>query len=184
VNPPKRVLTTSELIGYQAQALSKHRSFVQHVRERVDANKITELKKFEQKYRAVIKDWDFKPGQLVQVRNSTIEKNLDRKMYVQYRGPMVVIRRTKGGAYIIAEMDGSVLCEKVAAFHVIPHHSHYEPIELPEDIHELIDLNKQELEALVEDETKPQELDYDLIFDAIPNLRLTEDDAKDGGKDE
>ena len=82
VNIPNQILSRAELIGYCAQALSKHNSFIEKVRERVDQNKIEELWRFEKKYRHVIKDWDFKPGQLIQVRNSTIEKSLNRKMYI------------------------------------------------------------------------------------------------------
>ncbi|KAF8828366.1 hypothetical protein HHX47_DHR4000660 [Lentinula edodes] len=178
VNPPNRILTRDELIGYRAQALSKHNSFIEKVRRRVDANKVAELRRFERKYRHTIKDWDFKPGQLVQVRNSGIEKSLDRKMYPRYRGPMVVIRRTKGGSYIIAEMDGTVLKEKVGAFRVLPHFTRNEPIELPNNIHELIDLTAEQLDLMVEDEDEDwMSPENDYIFDAIPHLRLSDTDS-------
>lgn len=95
-------------------------------------------------------------------------------MYPRYRGPMVVIRRTRGGSYIIAEMDGTVLKGKVGAFRVIPHVSRYNAIELPDDIHELIDMNNEELTELAdrEDIDEDQYHGEDFIFDAIPNLRL------------
>ncbi len=90
-------------------------------------------------------------------------------MYPRYKGPMIVIRRTRGGSYVIAEMNGAVLKEKVGAFRVLPHHARYEPIDLPEDIHKLIDLSAEQLETMVDDEGwEPEE---DLVFDAIPNLR-------------
>ena len=91
---------------------------------------------------------------------------------------MVVIRRTKGGSYIIAEMDGTVLKEKVGAFRVLPHFTRNEPIELPNNIHELIDLTAEQLDLMVEDEDEywmAPENDY--IFDAIPHLRLSDTDS-------
>jgi hypothetical protein len=42
-NPPGRILTREELIGYQAQALSKHRNFIECIRRCVDENKMMEL---------------------------------------------------------------------------------------------------------------------------------------------
>ena len=65
---------------------------------------------------------------------------------------MVVICHTRGGSYIIAEMDGTVLKEKVGAFRVLPHMECYTPIELPDNIHDLIDLMAEQLENLVEKE--------------------------------
>ena len=36
-------------------------------------------------------------------------------------GPYQVIRQTKGGSYILAEMDGSLLKHHVAAYRLIPY---------------------------------------------------------------
>ena len=105
-------------------------------------------------------------------------------MYARYFGPLVVIRRTKGGSYILAEMDGMVLKEKVAAFRILPHVARYEPIELPQNIHDLIDLNKEQLEHLVNEEDDSNDpLQEDLIFDAIPNLRI-EDESEDSASED
>ena len=79
----------------------------------------------------------------------------------------MVIRRTRGGAYILAEMNGAVLKEKVGAFRVLPHHARYEPIELPDNIHELIDLTPAQLENMLENE----EIDNDLAFDSMPEMK-------------
>jgi len=178
VNPPNRVLTREELIGFRAQALSKHRSFVERMRNRIDENKRRELKEYERKYRHTIKDWDFKPGTLVQVRHTSIEKDLDRKMYPRYLGPLIVIQQTRGGSYIVAEMDGTVLKGKVGAFRVLPHVQRYEPIVLPEEIKDLIDMSMDQLEDMADREEKDEDVykGEDFVFDAIPNLRLAPDD--------
>lgn len=64
------------------------------------------------------------PGALVLVRNSRVEKELDQKMKPRYLGPMVVVRHTFGGSYILAELDGLVSKMRYAAFHLIPYYLH------------------------------------------------------------
>jgi hypothetical protein len=48
---------------------------------------------------------------------------LNRQTKLQYLGPMIILRRTKGGAYILLELDGVVVKMHYAAFHLIPYPS-------------------------------------------------------------
>ena len=53
------------------------------------------------------------------VRNTAIEKALNRKMQAEYLGPLVVVSHNKGGAYIICELNSSVFNRPVATFQVV-----------------------------------------------------------------
>ena len=47
-----------------------------------------------------IHNFNFKLGNLILVRNTAIEKALNRKMQLQYLGPLIVISRNKRGMYV------------------------------------------------------------------------------------
>lgn len=65
---------------------------------------------------------DFAPGELVLVRNSIIETDLSRKHKPRWLGPMVVVRRTKGGSYVLAEVSGALSKIRFAATRLSKYH--------------------------------------------------------------
>ena len=89
---------------------------------------------------------------MVLLRNTAIEKSLNKKTRRRFLGPYVVVSRNRGGAYVLAELDGTVFDRPVAAFRVHPFFARKEPIDLP---FEWLDTDLQrlhELEASEEDE--------------------------------
>jgi hypothetical protein len=81
-------------------------------------------------------------------------------------------------------MDGTLLRGKYGAFRILPHVARYH-MELPTAISDLIQLSKDELEAMAnEDDPDEYELGVDYIFDRVPNLRLIDDEPPTAGEDD
>ncbi|KNZ72450.1 hypothetical protein J132_02961 [Termitomyces sp. J132] len=117
---PEWPLSTEELFGYCAWALAKHHQHVEEMRERVRKDKLQWALKFAEEHKNSIKDFNFKSLDLVLVKNMITESSHSAKMLPHFHGPMVVIAKTRGGNYIVVELDGSVCKTRVAAFRVTP----------------------------------------------------------------
>jgi hypothetical protein len=90
--------------------------------------------------------------------NTAVEKALNRKMHCQYLGLLIVISRNRGGTYIIAELDGSVFYQPIAAFQVILYFTCSKiTISL---LTELLDISQHRLQEL--EESKSADLENEL----------------------
>ena len=83
--------------------------------------RVRSIKQWEKDNQKKIEDFDFAPGSLILLRNSSVENEWSRKAKPRYSGPMVVIRRKLDSSYILAELDGAMSKMPVAAFRLIPY---------------------------------------------------------------
>ena len=144
--PPDSTLSTTDLIARRAITLQKRRSQLSALQDKVYAARVQAAIRFEKEHAHTIKDFDFQPGDLVLIRNTAIEKALNRKMRARYLGPVIILARNKGGAYIVSELDGSVFDRPIAAFRVIPYFARTK-ITLP-PLDDLLDISRQRLQEL------------------------------------
>ncbi|OCB87029.1 hypothetical protein A7U60_g5922 [Sanghuangporus baumii] len=94
---------------------------------------------------------------------------LNRKMKPQYLGAYVVVRKTKAGSYVIAELNGSVLKIRVAAFHLIPY---FPRLNLSVPITKLINAADDKLEDDTNPPIEPEEDDVSDAQSESKNLNL------------
>ena len=88
---PNAPLSTTDLIAWRAVALQKCWSHLAALASDVYTTQIKATICFEQEHAATIINYDFKLGDLILIRNTAIEKSLNRKMRVRYLGPLIVI---------------------------------------------------------------------------------------------
>ena len=155
-----KLLSTEDLISQRAIMLQKRPQDLKRVREQVLKARWDSVKQLEKSVKNQIQDYDFKPGSLVIVRNSKFDKILSDKTKPRYFGPMVVVKRTKGGSYVLGELDGSLSKLRFAAFRLLP----YKPRDMKE-----IPVTKESEDATV----NLEELTHD-----SGNLLDTEDDVE------
>jgi hypothetical protein len=79
------------------------------------------------------------------MHNTQIEKSLNKKMRARSIGPLIVVSRNYGGAYIVLELDGTVLPCPIATFCLLPYFPH-KSIPLPPDFIDIDDTRLQEME--------------------------------------
>ena len=94
-------------------------------------------------------------------------------MRARYIGPLVVISRNKGGAYIICELNGSVFNRPVAAFRVIPYFTR-KSLTLP-DLDNFLDVPPDQIQAMESSEVSDPDSDD---VEASSDIEVDDDDDR------
>src|SRR5882724_7860788 len=120
--PPLNVpSSTEDLIAHHAQQLQKKLEDIHDMLARVLKARKQSVAQFIKCFSSAIQDYDFSVGSLVLVCNSRIKKELNQKTKPHFWGPMLVVHCMKGGAYILAKLNGAGSKLRYAAFRVIPY---------------------------------------------------------------
>lgn len=118
----QRGLTTVELLALRVRQLEKKEDDMDRAAETIRKSRMHSKEAFERRFHNRLTKREYKEGDLVLVRNKAIEEDLDRKHKPRYLGPFEVVRRTKGGSYVVKELDGSISRRGIAASRLLPYY--------------------------------------------------------------
>lgn len=113
-------MSTSDLLALRIRQLMKKPEDTAKAAALLKKTHFCSKEIFERRYRHRLRKDIYQQGELILVRNKAVENSADRKQYPRYLGPYQVIRQTKGGSYIVAELDGAVWRKGVAVFRLLP----------------------------------------------------------------
>jgi hypothetical protein len=143
-------LSTAELLATHTCELQMWQADLDDIHERILKSWHASVQQFKKQYQNTVKDHNFGPGSLVLVHNPGVDSELVNKTRPRYFGPMVVIRRTRNGAYHLAELDGAVSRLHYTAFRLIPYFSRSRT-----SIPVTCILDRGDLATIVEEEVSP-----------------------------
>ena len=108
-------------------------------------------------------DSDYKPRDLVLVRNTQIKKELNWKIKLCYLGPVVVLWRTTGGLYLLAELDSAISKLWYVVFRLL---SYFLWTKISVPVTELTGLREEELDEYnAEEDIMHKEENEDAVVD-------------------
>lgn len=118
----KAGMSTEDLLALRIRQLEKRPEDLARAADMLTKSRYQAKDRWERHFaRRFLPDGSIQPGTWVLVRNTRIEKSMDRKQYPRYIGPYIVERRTKGGSYVLKEMDGTIDRRGKAAFRILPY---------------------------------------------------------------
>src|ERR1700677_421977 len=163
---PTSILSMIDLIAQRAIALQKQSEDVEKLYSKVYCACIKAAIHFEKSHAKTICNFDFKRGDLVLIRNTKIDKSLNRKMRPCYLGSLIIISRNYRGAYILSELNGTVLHRPVATFRVIPYFA-CKSIPLPKNFIDIDTARLRELKMTDDIDGDDSDMDEEPSDDAL-----------------
>jgi len=108
-------MSHEELLASRIQLLDRKRVNEAIAYQNVAQSRFKAAHRWNLEHQRTILEEDHQPGTLMVIRNSPIETSHSRKHQDRWLGPMVVVRRTQRGSYILAELSGEISRLKYAA---------------------------------------------------------------------
>ena len=125
-----KVKSTKDLLAIRIKQLSRRDEYIGEASARAEKSRKKAAEYFYEKNKARMSSGEFAPGTFVLVWNNPLDFQFGNKGALRWHGPYIIVQRRKKGAYVLAELDGTVLMKPFAARRLKLYHyrDHKDPI--------------------------------------------------------
>jgi hypothetical protein len=127
-----RDMNPVDLLALRIQQLERRDEDIRNAIETLYKSRLRSKERFDERYKNTILTKLPSAGDLVLVRNSSIEKRLDRKTKPRYLGPFEVVRRTERGNYVLKDLNGVVSPRAIGGRRIYPYIARDDLVQLAE----------------------------------------------------
>lgn len=123
----KTHMSASELLALRTRQIEKRPADMQEAAQRLLTSRFRSKAEFERRYHSRFYREEYHPDELVLVRNSRISNDLGGKHKPKWLGPYAIVRRTRGGSYVLRELSGAISTQGISATRLLPYISRDDP---------------------------------------------------------
>ena len=118
------VNSTKDLLAIRAKQLSCRDEYIGEASAKAEKARLKAAEYFFQKNKARMTSGDYENGTMVLVWNNALDFTFGNKGALRWSGPYIVVQRRPSGAYVLAELDGTVLSKPFATCRLKLYHYH------------------------------------------------------------
>jgi hypothetical protein len=173
-------ISSTELLSLRIRQLQKRPEDLERAIQALTKARFRSKAQFERRFMRRLKRIPLSVGDLVLIRNTRIEQEMNRKHKPRYLGPYILREQRKSGTWTISELDGTPIRTSVAGFRILPYIARN-----PQIIKALQELSDGEDEGEEEDEFGDEDELYDEedkkedTWDSDDDMELGEDQEVD-----
>ena len=114
-------ISSSELLALRIRQLQKRPEDLERAAQSLIKARFRSKAQFERRFARRMKRATLKVGDLILIRNTRIEQEMNRKHKPRYLGPFMLREQRASGTWAISELDGTPIRTSVAGFRIWPY---------------------------------------------------------------
>jgi len=171
----RKGISSSDLLALRICQLQKRPEDLEKAAESLIKARFRSKAQFERRFMRRLRRAPLKVGDLVLIRNTRIEQEMNRKHKPRYLGPYILRQERKSGSWAISELDGTPSRTSVAGFRILPYIA-----QNPRMLAELAEkVGGEDSDTEEEEDLEEEEKDNQDSWDSDEDMMDTDDEEED-----